>query len=277
MGFGEQESTLIGIENAAGELRRWLDPDEHRIIPEPYIRAISGRLTRIDAELQRYVRELLAIASYPLEGHEHISVLWEPSSSPEDRTMFIYKWRSRDDAPRTKARDQISVAAFADGTDAQNDRLLAAVDDLVSVLGYGAQTDTTIEKGSVFRQSKIGAALTSQEMKDRLVKVERALELANLDLKQAEVDVREGQAVANLIAALKDVPRACLRVGSILLIKYSVEDVPVIVSRQLSQLEIHTLERYPEIQRVPEKALEALTMAIENLELPSADQSAHPG
>lgn len=268
----------MDIQDAAGELRRWLDPNEHRVIPEPYIRAISGRLTRIDTELQRYLRELLALTSYPLEGQEYISVLWEPTSPPEGRTMYIRKWRSVNDTPTTRS-DQISIAAFADGDDAQNDSLLAAVDDLVNVLGYGTQTDVTFEKGSIFRQSKAKAieALTSQELQDRLIKVERALELEYLDLKQAEVDVREGQAVANLVAALRDIPRACLRVGSILLIKYSVDDVPVLVSRPLSQLEIRALERYPEIQRVPEKALEALTMAIENLELPSADPSAHPG
>ena len=185
--------------------------------------------------------------------------------------MFIRKWRSIYDDSKPKPGDEISVAVFADGNDRQNARLLEAVDELVSVLGYGKQRDVEIEKGSIFRRSKAKAveALGSKELQDRLVKVERALELEYLDIKQADVDVREAQAVANLIAALKDIPRACQRVGSILLIKYSVDDVPVLVSRPLSQLEMRALERYPEIQRVPEKALEALVMAMENLELPA--------
>jgi hypothetical protein len=84
-------------------------------------------------------------------------------------------------------------------------------------------------------------------------------------LRQAEVDAKEAQAVNALIASLREVPRACIRVGSVLLVKYSVGNEPVIIVRNLTQLELHALGRFPEIQKNPEQALEALAMAILNV------------
>ncbi|WP_345626463.1 hypothetical protein [Rugosimonospora acidiphila] len=51
-----------------------------------------------------------------------------------------------------------------------------------------------------------------------------------------------------------------------LIIKYQNEQGPVLLMRSLSQLEIRALERYPEIQMHPGKALEALSAAIMQLE-----------
>ena len=99
------------------------------------------------------------------------------------------------------------------------------------------------------------------------MKVERAFELAQLELRQADVDIREADAVNKLLASLENVPRACLRVGSVLVIKYPhpAADEPVVIVRNLSQLELHALSRFPEIQRFPETALQALTMTLDNM------------
>jgi hypothetical protein len=159
----------------------------------------------------------------------------------------------------------ISVAVYLDTEDSHlQERVLKCVDSLVAVMGYDGPADISVEDGSIFRSSwaRIKKALSSKEVRDRLTKVERAIELAGLDRPQAEVDLLATQAVHTLLVTLADIPSACVRVGSILLVKHQAPEGPVILARTLSQLEIRTLERFPEIQRQPDKVFEALAVAI---------------
>jgi hypothetical protein len=159
----------------------------------------------------------------------------------------------------------ISVAVYLDTENSKvQQQVLQAVDELVFVMGYDEPTDHSVEYGSIFRTSwaRIKKVGRSAGMRDRLMKVERAIELAGLDVRQAEVDVMATQAVQNLLVALADVPSACVRLGSILLVKHSAPTGQIILARSLSQLEIRTLERFPEIQRQPDKVFEALAVAI---------------
>lgn len=147
------------------------------------------------------------------------------------------------------------------------DEVIARVDDLTNAMGYRQVGDIEIERGSIFRRSRAANDQVVDELKTRLIKVERAFELAQLDLRQADVDTREADAVNKLLNSLDRVSRACIRVGSVLVIKYPYEMTaePVVIVRNLSQLELHALGRFPEIQRSPETALQSLAMAVENI------------
>jgi transcriptional regulator with XRE-family HTH domain len=165
------------------------------------------------------------------------------------------------------AASEISVAVYLDSDDEEKARhVLERVDQLVREMGYGDPTDIQLERGSLFRRSKAEALqiLHSEELRSRLAKVERGLELAGLELRQAQVDHGEAQAISILLAEIKDIPRACIRAGSVMLVKYTTHDGPVLLVRTLSQLEIHALDQYPEIQKNPECLLESLATAIEN-------------
>lgn len=168
----------------------------------------------------------------------------------------------------------LSVSIFLDTEDqGVIEQVLLTVDEIVDFLGYQDRTEIKYEHGSFIQQSraKIKAFFYSPEVSDRAIKFERALELATLDIKQAEVDKRAGEVAAGLIEALKDVPNACIRAGSTVLIKYAVDGTPVIRSRQLSQLEIRAWEKYPEIQNEPSKFLETLALAVESIQTPRSD------
>jgi hypothetical protein len=91
----------------------------------------------------------------------------------------------------------------------------------MSLVGYEAQSDVHVERGSIFRTSwtKLKISLSSDEVRTRLTKVERALELAAIDERQAAVDLIESQVVEKLMEALGDVSEACVRIGSLLLVK----------------------------------------------------------
>jgi hypothetical protein len=161
--------------------------------------------------------------------------------------------------------ERISVAAYANTDDEKmQDELLRAVDALVSMLGYEGPIDEQTEYGSIFRRSwaTVRRGLSSREISDQVAKVERALELIALDSRQAEVDRTAADAVSNLVATMAEIPTACVRVGSILLIKYVNSAGPVVLIRTLSPIEVRVLERYPELQMEPPKVLEGLSVAI---------------
>ena len=277
MGYADQIADLAAIRDSVDALARWLSGENDGTFPpDSYVTAISGRVRRIRAELDQYLYEIDALMSMPMpfDPFTWVSIRQgtdQPSSIYQKRTLYVHSSIPPSKKPKPKAGGEISVAVYADGSDDANTRLLAAVDNLVAALGYDGPSDVTTETGSIFRRSvaKAQQALSSDALEQRLHKVERALEIEYLDLKQAEVDGREAEAIATLIAALNNVPRGCARAGSILLIKYPVNGEPAIFTRNLSQLELRALEQYPEIQTRPETALQALAMALENLQQPA--------
>ncbi len=136
---------------------------------------------------------------------------------------------------------------------------------VVEVLGYKEVGEPEVRRGSIFRRSRAVAQVGLDELKIRLMKVERGLELAQLDLRQAEVNVKESEAVSGLLTSLEEVNRACIRIGSLLVVKYHFNGAPVVFVRTLNQLEMHALTRFPEIQANPEVALNALATAVLSL------------
>jgi hypothetical protein len=169
---------------------------------------------------------------------------------------------------RGQIPDEISVIVYLDtDSDATIARVIKSVDRLVEVLGYYGPTRLSMERGSFFRQSwaRLKRFFTSEEARELAIKTERALEIRYLDREQAQVDNSIADALSKIIGSLADVPSACIRAGSILLIKYPGPDGVVLLTRNLSQLEIRTLEQFPEIQRVPQTALESLALAISEM------------
>jgi hypothetical protein len=184
------------------------------------------------------------------------------------RTSFSSNFHDRPGSSETE-QTTVDVVVYLDSTDpAVLAGALASLDDLVRVMGYEGPAEATIEWGSLFRRSKAAAqrALRSDELHDRLVKVERAPELEKIDLKQAEVDNKEAEAVAKLMASVAEIPEVCIRVGALLFIKHNGLAGPVILVRNLSQLELRALERFPEIQKNPKSTMEALATAISSMD-----------
>jgi hypothetical protein len=93
-------------------------------------------------------------------------------------------------------------------------------------------------------------------------KVERALELRFLDLQEAQVDSEEAAAFGRLVQSVEGEQRACVRIGSLLLLKYNGQ----LIGRKLSQVELHALHLFPAIQQHPETLLGELAAAVNQLE-----------
>lgn len=85
-------------------------------------------------------------------------------------------------------------------------------------------------------------------------------------MQQVDVDLKGAEAVERLLGSLGEVPNACIRVGSILLVKYQGAEGSVAFVRTLSQLEIRAFEQFPELQQNPQKVLGALSLAASQLD-----------
>jgi hypothetical protein len=173
--------------------------------------------------------------------------------------------RSDDKADDTR---EMSIVIYLDTDEAHLiESVVQSVDAFVDALGYDIYKSVA-ERGSFFRQSwaKLRQGLTSDDVKEFSAQVQRSIELRLLDGSQSEIDIKQAEAFSMVVESLADVPSACVRTGSILMVKYPGPGGPVVMSRNLSQLEIKTLEKHPEIQRTPQQAFDALALAISSLD-----------
>ncbi len=162
------------------------------------------------------------------------------------------------------ADDRTSIAVYLAIDDPQlQQRALAAVDRLVDALGYGPDGSAVVERDSIFKRwwARMKTGLTSPEVQQRLAKVEAYAE-SYLNERVGENNLKEAQALSEVIGALNDIPHACIRVGSLLLVKRTGPDGPVVLTRSLSPLEIRVLEKFPEIQKDPLTVLDLLANAL---------------
>ena len=241
-------------------------------LPAPAVEDLQASLRKMQEELSGYFDQLderhlddshyLSLAARAVEPYEPYTLI-----PLKDGGLLVFAELPRGaDLPKTEldeSSQQVDVVTYLDTDDEETiQQVLSRVNGLVEALGYKSRNDAEIERGSIFSKGSASSQQALSELKSALAKAERALELAQLELRQAEVDSKEAQAVNALIVSLAEVPRACIRIGSVLLVKYSVGGEPVIIVRNLTQLEIYALARYPEIQRNPDRVLEALVMAL---------------
>ncbi len=198
-------------------------------------RHIRGELHQMERRLGRLSEEL------------HRVLL--PSSLGIDGALFP--------TPRFIA---ISIYTSAEDYNTISD-IESALRRFFSELGFDFADDFPAIRGSWWKRwfAKTKEALTQDEVAQRLAKAERAIELAQLQQRQAEVDKNQAGGMAALIQALEKTENAVLQAGSILMLK---QTHPVhgcnIISRTLSPLEMIYLERNAHLLKSPDDILPAL-------------------
>ena len=250
-------------------LQEWLELDALWLSIKDKIEEARGHQTEAEPPSDMTVEQLaqeLELLRRQLElvvqRKAEIEAAWDAAENAGEHQVIEFPTKNQDISER------ISVAVYLDTNTATTiTRVVDNLRELVEALGYGELVDSQVQRGSYFMRAwaSIRRALTSDDVREISVKAERALELRYLDSEQADVDDKIAAAVAKLLSAVVDVPSVCIRAGSIMLIKYQTPQGPVVQTRNLSQLEIGALERFPEIQRVPHKALESLALAISDL------------
>jgi hypothetical protein len=157
------------------------------------------------------------------------------------------------------------------------ERVSGTVENLAEALGLRIVEFGPIRKGSFFRDFwvRLKSDESHRAVADRMKVGERFLEAHYIGLKQAEIDSKTATAFRETMESIADVPHCCIRIGSLLILKYAnTRGEAVVQCRQLSQPEIWAMERHPELQSTPSKVLEALAMLIETVIPDSPDQLA---
>jgi hypothetical protein len=150
-----------------------------------------------------------------------------------------------------------------------NDEIVAsavfeAVDELARLVGTQDIAPGEFRRGSIFRRTKatIRGDLTEQALQHRLKTLERSFKSQQVDSRQADMGQEIYNAVSLLIKNLENVPRACIRIGSLLIAKYREGSEDILLIRELSQPEIMALEKYPELQAYPETVFSHIGLVI---------------
>jgi hypothetical protein len=142
----------------------------------------------------------------------------------------------------------------------------SAVVDVLKAFGFTVADEFPEIRGSWFKKwfAKTQDVVSQPEVRDRLEKIERAVELKGIGRPQAEVDDIQASAIAKLVGALDKVPNAAIQAGSVLVVKLTTPNGPVIQARTLTQEEMVALENNQLLLQDPAKVLGRLSAACTN-------------
>lgn len=143
----------------------------------------------------------------------------------------------------------------------QLDKLIRALEELARSLGLIKAEELPEESGSWWKRIfwKTREALNHEEVRKRLEKAERAVEIATLDKPQADANKAQAEAAACVMDKLHDITAACLQFGSLLIIKTTkASGESIMVSRTLTPVELKELEENQTLLGQPSQILEWL-------------------
>lgn len=151
---------------------------------------------------------------------------------------------------------------LSEADEKQIGKISEVINNLTKAFGFEISDDFPPETGSWFKRwfAKTKKAVTQPEVKERLRKIERALELKGVHQIQSEIDKNEAEAAASLIKAMDNVPNGAVQVGSLLLFK--IEDPQgktCLQARTLNPSEMIYLEKNQNLLSSPHEILEKLS------------------
>lgn len=154
--------------------------------------------------------------------------------------------------------------------------LMIAIDEVSELIGFEKTAEFPSEQGSWWKQIlyRTKDAISQKGVQKRLTKVERAVQANYLDKPQAEANAHQAGAVSSLVNALKEVPDACIQVGSLLMVKTTGADgKSMVLARTLTAEELKLLEENQPMLRCPDRILEWLNhkgngVALNEVEAP---------
>lgn len=218
------------------------------------VEEISNRQDSLESELQEQSRKALATAG---EFHRF---LWCNTVGIDFESAELIRY--------VPARIYIGDDKFPEE---QLDLLVGRLVKFFTLSGLEQAEEFPAESGSWWKKFilKSKEALTHGEVTDRLEKAESALQAQYLDRPQAEANRNQAEAAASVIGSLKEVPHACVQVGSLLIVKNTAEDGrSAVIARTLTRNELKSLEENQSMLGKPSDILRWLESA-EQLQISS--------
>jgi large subunit ribosomal protein L20 len=135
-----------------------------------------------------------------------------------------------------------------------------AVREVANIIGFEISKQNKAIIGSWFKRFWIKSkkVIESREVQERLEKLERGLELKNIDKVQSEVDLNTAQAIGILMEKSQGIPRLVTKVGSLLFVKITVNGEESIFADNLTQKQLKFLKQNPSLTKRPEDLLKKL-------------------
>jgi hypothetical protein len=158
--------------------------------------------------------------------------------------------------------------------------LMIALDELSGLVGFEKTGEFPSEPGSWWKQIfyRTKDAVSQERVQKRMTKVEQAIQTNYLDKPQAEANAHQAEAVSSLVNALKEVPDACIQVGSLLMVKITGADgKPMVLARTLTAQELKLLEENQPMLRCPDRILEWLNHNKDQLALSDGEVQSDSG
>ncbi len=127
-----------------------------------------------------------------------------------------------------------------------------AVKSYTEHLGFIPSAEYPPEKGSWYKRwiAKSKEALNSKEAEDAFKKGKRAIELATIDKRRAEVNRENALAAGEFIKSIENVPNAVAQFGSLLIIKARGADGECsVMTRVLSEREMEFIESNQDVMK----------------------------
>jgi hypothetical protein len=147
------------------------------------------------------------------------------------------------------------------------ERIFEATRNLFDVFGFEIAEEGKIEIGSFKKRGivyKIKNIFRSKEAKEVFDKTKKALELAHLEKVQSEVNKNNMSAVSDFLNSVKEVPNVATIMGSLVIIKATVNGIPQLLIRNLTIEEVIVLDRMPELKNNPLELLNKLNSSTPN-------------
>jgi len=148
--------------------------------------------------------------------------------------------------------------------DTENDevafKVFSAIKHLLRENGFEVSKETEVIKGSRINNIwfKITSPLRSKEAKELFEKTKKAIELAKLDKLQSEVNKNNFEAAAAFLNSVKDVPNVATVMGSLVIVKATVNGTPQLLIRNLTIEQTIQLEKNSSLMNNPLQLLNIL-------------------
>jgi hypothetical protein len=170
----------------------------------------------------------------------------------------------REPSNETKVHQYVPVEIYLD-TDSPKviAKAYSAIKDLLRAVDLNVEYEFPPVKGSWFKGliSKTMERLSKKDVKDRLKKLEHALELSTITKVQSEVDKNKMDAVANFLSATKEIPNLASKIGSLVVIKITDPETKIasVFTKDLSDEEMIILNKNPSLITHPAQLLDKLS------------------
>ncbi len=140
------------------------------------------------------------------------------------------------------------------------EKTFSAAKHLLQENGFEVSKETEVVKGSRIKKIwfKITSPFRSKEAIELFEKTKKAIELAKLEKLQSEVNKNNFEAAAAFLNSVKEVPNVATVMGSLVIVKATVNSTPQLLIRNLTIEQTIQLEKNPSLMNNPLQLLNIL-------------------